>query len=119
MEFTDKKIRAAKYTYPGDPLKIDCGSRPNGVIRLFHAVPVATEPDSAKVLAFSYPGLAEGIARVEGAKTDLTAIVEDALAAEDESTQFALEALRRSSINVASLREMPALAERARVELRL
>ena len=115
----NKKIKAAKYTYPGDPLKIDCGYRPNGVIRLFHAVSVATEPDSAKVLAFSYPGLAEGIARVEGAKTDLTAIVEDGLAPEDESIQFALETLRRSSINVASLREMPGLAERARVELRL
>ena len=31
----NKKIRAAKYTGPGDPLKVDCGYRPNGVIRLF------------------------------------------------------------------------------------
>lgn len=115
----NKKIKAAKYTHRGDPLKIDCGYRPNGVIRLFHAVSLATEPDSAKVLAFSYPSLSEGIARVEQATTDLTAIVEDGLNREDDAIQFAIQTLEQTSISVAPVSQLSMLAERARKELRL
>ena len=115
----NKKISASRYTRPGDPLKIDCGYRPNGVIRLFHALSLATEPDSAKILAFSYPQLAEGIARVEHAKTDFTAVVEDDLDRTDEAIQFAVEALEKTSIHVVGVSQMHDLAERARVELRL
>lgn len=96
----NKKIKAAKYTRPGDPLKIDCGYRPNGVIRLLPAVSLTTEPDSAKVLAFTYPLLAEGIERIERAKTDFTAVVEDDLDRGVEAIQFAVEALERTSIHV-------------------
>ena len=117
-EALNKKIKVAKYAHRGDSMKIDCGYRPNGVIRLFQAVSLATEPDSAKVLAFSYPALAEGIARVEHAKTDLTAIVEDDLNREDDGIQFAMQTLRQTSINVASVSELSVLAERARKELR-
>jgi len=115
----NKKIKAAKYTHPGDPFKIDCGYRPNGVIRLFHAVSLATEPDSAKVLAFTYPQLSEGIARIEKAKTELTAIVEDDLNRGDEEIEFAMETLQRTSIQVAAVSQLPGLAERARLELHL
>jgi len=100
-------------------LKIDCGYRPNGVVRLFRAVSLATEPDSAKILAFTYPILAEGIERTESAKTDFTAIVENHLDRRDEAIQFQVEALERASIHVVGLSQMPVLAERARVELRL
>jgi|SRR6185437_259837 DUF3037 family protein len=113
-----KNIRASKYTHPGDSLSIDCGYKPNGVIRLFHGVCLRSDPDSAKILAFSYPALAEGIARVENAKTDLTAIIDEPLDREEDSVQFAIEALRRSSIQVAPIAEMPAIAERARQQLR-
>ena len=51
-----KKIAAAQYTHKGDPLKIDCGYRPNGVIKMFHAVSLDSDVDAAKVLAFTYPG---------------------------------------------------------------
>lgn len=115
----NKKIKASQYTRPGDPLKIDCGYRRNGVIRLFQAVSLTTEPDTAKILAFSYPILAEGIERIESAKTDFTAIVENDLDRSDEAVQFAVEALQRTSIHVAGLSQMPELAERARAELRL
>jgi hypothetical protein len=115
----NKRIKASTYTYPGDPLKIDCGYRPNGVIKLFQAVSLTTDPDIAKVLAFSYPALSAGIARVENAKADLTAIVEDGLDRNDESIQFALNTLEGSSIQIAVVGEMAAIAERARVELKL
>ncbi len=49
-----KDIAVAQYTRQGDPLKIDCGYRPNGMVHLFHAVSLATNVDSAKMLAYSY-----------------------------------------------------------------
>lgn len=114
-----KNIRASKYTHPGDSLRIDCGYKPNGVIRLFHGISLHSDPDSAKVLAFSYPALAEGIARIENAKADLTAIIDEPLDREDDSVQFAIESLRRTAIQVAPITELAAIAESARQELRL
>src|SRR5437868_3002985 len=87
-ELMRKSIPAAAYTHKGDPLKIDCGYKPNGVVRLFQAVSLQTDPDAAKVLAFSYPALAAGIQRVDKAQTELTAIVEDELDHEDEAVEF-------------------------------
>lgn len=118
-ESLTKNIRASKYTHPGDSLRIDCGYKPNGVIRLFHGVSLRSDPDSAKALSFSYPALAEGIARVEKAETDLTAVIDEPLDREDDAVQFAIESLRRNAIQVASLAEMAAIAERARQELRM
>ena len=113
-----KRIAVAQYTHPGDPLKLDCGYRPNGVVKLFHAVSLASEVDSAKVLAFSLPLIAEGIRKKEKAKTELTAVVEDDLDRKDESVAFALATFKSSHIAVASATDLPAIAERARRELR-
>lgn len=118
-ESLTKNIRASKYTHPGDSLRIDCCYQPNGVIRLFQGVSLRSDPNSAKVLAFSYPALTEGIARVERAKADLTAIVDESLDRQDDAVQFAIASLRRSNIHVAPLAEMGAIAERARQEMRL
>lgn len=115
----NKKIKASKYTQLGDPLKIDCGYRPNGVIRLFHAVSLETEADSAKILAFTFPSLSEGIARVENAKTDFTAIVEEDLNREDDAILFAIQTLEQTSIRVAPVSQLPIFAKRARQEMRL
>jgi hypothetical protein len=113
------QIAASQYTHRGDPLKIDCGYRPNGVIRMFHTVSLESDIDAAKVLAFSYPALREGLAKAENATTDLTAVVEDNLNRNDEAIAFALATLASSQIQVAAISEMPRLAERARRELRL
>jgi Protein of unknown function (DUF3037) len=114
-----KRIAVAQYTHPGDPLKIDCGYRPNGEVKLFHAVSLATDVDAAKVLAFTYPQIREGIARLEQAKTSLTAVVEDDLDRTEEPVAFALDTLARSQIAVAAQAELPRLAETARRELRV
>jgi hypothetical protein len=113
------KIAAAQYTHRGDPLRIDCGYRPNGVIRMFHAVSLASDTDAAKILAFSYPELREGIARVEKAKTELTAIVEPELDRNDDQIAFALAVLRKSEIEVAAVADLPRIARVARTELGL
>src|ERR1019366_2988787 len=42
-----KKIAASIYTQPGDPMKIDCGYRPNGIIKMFHAVSLDADVEAA------------------------------------------------------------------------
>src|SRR5271169_4214491 len=78
-----RNIEVARYTRKGDPLKIDCGYRTNGTIHLFHALSLATDVDSAKVLAFSYSDLREGLNAAEHAMSDMTAITEDGLDLQD------------------------------------
>src|SRR5262249_39382159 len=90
-----KEINAADYTRRGDPLKIDCGYSPNGSVKLFHALALPGDPNSAKLLAFTFPQLAEGIRRKDGKSAKLTAIVADDLSGEDASVSFALETLEQ------------------------
>src|SRR5258706_5922138 len=113
------RIAAADYTHPGDPLKLDCGYKPNGVAPLCHAGSLARDVDTAKVLAFTFPQIAEGVLRRERAQAELTAIVEDELDRNDETVGFAIATLERSRIRVAPAAELPRLAEQARQELRV
>ena len=73
-----KRIAAATYTRAGDPMRIDCGYRPNGVIRMFQAVSLEGDVEAAKGLAYSASQLRDGVLRVENAKLELTAVVEPA-----------------------------------------
>lgn len=127
-----KRIPAAQYTQPGDPLRIDCGYRPNGVIRMFQAVSLDGDLEAAKVLAFSAPQLVEGVRRVEQASLELTAVVEplramvekDAIesgAEQDriEQYQFGVRVMEQQAIRVMTVNDLPRLAERAREELRV
>ena len=86
---------------------------------MFQAVSLETDVDAAKVLAFSYPALREGLRRAENAASELTAVVEDGLNRDDDAIGFALATLAASEIRVAAVSEMPAYAERARVEMRV
>ena len=115
----NKAIAAALYTHPGDPLKIDCGYRPDGTVKMFHAFWLKGEVDSAKAFAYSCPKIIEGIARVEKAEARLTAVVEDNLDRKSDSVQFALDAFEQARIAVATLSQVSQLAEIARKELRV
>ncbi len=121
-----KRVAAATYTKPGDPLRIDCAYRPNGVIRMFHAVSLESETELAKVLAFSMPAIREGVARVEGATLEMTAVVEPlkdvrgSEDAEDDVTayyRFAVETMEAEAIRVMTTADMGRMAETARREL--
>ncbi len=132
-----RRIAASAYTRPGDPLKIDCGYRPNGVVRMFHAVSLRGDVELAKVLAFSAPTLREGVARVEKAELELTAIVEPLrdghtqgpghnadeqdLSGQDhlEQYRFGVETMEAHRIRVLTVNEMDRVAETARRELRV
>ncbi len=135
-ELMHKRIAAAKYTRPGDPLRIDCGYRPNGTIKMFHAVSLEGDLELAKGLAFSYREIEEGVLKMEGAKLDLAAIVEprDAWEAKadgkkaggklaegdvdrEERYQFAIDTMDAAGIRVLTTKRLEEVATRARQEL--
>lgn len=127
-ELMRRRIAASAYTQPGDPLKIDCGYRPNGVVRMFHAVSLAGDVELAKVLAFSAPSLRAGVARVENAELELTAIVEPLrngngeVAGDDDHVQqyrFGVETMEGQQIRVLTVSDMERVAETAKRELRV
>jgi hypothetical protein len=114
-----KNIAVAPYTRPGDPLKLDCGYQPNGVVKLFHAVSLEADTNLAKVLAFSFPQVRAGIARAQKADATLTAVIDHDLDREMEPIKFALETLTAAGVKLATTAETAQLAETARRELRL
>ena len=114
-----QNVPVSRYTRSGDPLKIDCGYSPNGTVKLFHAVSLATDINTAKILAFTFPQLADGLRKAENKRAELTAILEDELPAGDESISFARETLQQHSISIASVAEMPRIAAAAARELGL
>ena len=112
-----EKIPVSRYTRSGDPLKIDCGYSPNGTVKLFHAVTLGSDVNTAKVLAFSFPQLAQGIHKAEGKQALLTAIVEDNLPKDDEQVSFARATLEQSAIHIVPMNMMPQIAREAAREL--
>jgi hypothetical protein len=120
-----KRIAASEYTRPGDPLRIDVGYRPNGQIRMFHAVSLEPGVEMAKVLAFSAAGLRAGVERVEKAVLELTAVIEPAarLVGEEperlEMYRFGVETMEEHQIRVLTTSDLGRVAETARRELRV
>jgi hypothetical protein len=120
-----KRIAASEYTRPGDPLRIDVGYRPNGLIRMFHAVSLEPGVEMAKVLAFSAAGLRAGVERVEKAGLELTAVIEPAarLAGDEperlEMYRFGVETMEEHQIRVLTTSDLGRVAETARRELRV
>jgi Protein of unknown function (DUF3037) len=127
-ELMRKRIAASAYTRPGDSLKIDCGYRPNGIVRMFHAVSLVSDVELAKVLAFSAPALRAGVSRVEKAELELTAIVEpirngqgEVVLGEDDVEQyrFGVETMEAQQIRVLTVNDLERVAETAKRELRV
>ena len=126
-ELLRKRIAASEYTRPGDPLRIDVGYRPNGLIRMFHAVSLEPGVEMAKVLAFSAASLRTGVERVEKAELELTAVIEPAarLGASDENPdrlalyRFGVETMEEHQIRVLTTSDLDRVAETARRELRV
>lgn len=126
-DLMNKRVPASMYTRPGDLLRIDCAYRPNGVVKMFHAVSLDTDAEVAKVLAFSMTALREGVARIEQASLQLTAVVEPlaqvqgAEGDEDVLAQyrFGVETMEAQEIRVMTTNDLTRMAETAQRELRV
>ena len=129
-----RRIAAEPYTRRGDPLRLDCGYRPeperfaagDGLLRIFHAVSLEGDLELARVLAFTAPQLREGVARVEGIPLALTAVIEPlrtvTLDPDDEAGEryrFGVETMERAAIRVLTVPDLARSVETARHELGL
>ncbi len=114
-------IAAETYTAAGDPLRIDCGYRPNGVVRMFQAVALDGDLDVVKGLAFSVAALRAGVLRIEAAELELTAVIEPRAQLPDieERYDFAVGLLQSERVRVMTTTDLPRMAETARRELRV
>jgi hypothetical protein len=122
-----KHIAAARYTRPGDPLRIDCGYR-NSKMKMFQAISLEGGVDEAKLLAFAAPGLIAGVERVDKTELELTAIIEsigwpegDNEPDEERSLRYdyARETMEQHEIRVLTTAQLAEVAETARVEMKV
>lgn len=71
----ERRVRVAAYTQPGDPFAFDFGYRTNGTRGFLHALALAREVDTAKVVAYTAERVRARLAG-ENLRAEFTAIVE-------------------------------------------
>lgn len=89
-----KSVRAAEFTFPGDPMRIDYSYRRNGTRGFLHTLSVSRAPGDAKVLAYT----AEHIAAKASLKTEFAAITDIALTDQNDRNRFVDRTLRDAGI---------------------
>jgi DUF3037 family protein len=117
-ERLEKRIPAEQWTKRGDPFTFDYGYRPlaragkpNGHIKLVHALSLRRDTDLAKVLAYT-------VGRIrEREEAELTAVVESLAAPGDPAAQASQEILLEQRIALEPLASVDAYAARVRNEL--
>jgi hypothetical protein len=127
-----KRRPIAEYTRKGDPMRLDCGYKPNGTVHIFHAISLANDVDTARGLAFTAPLLRKGLERKENARLDLAAIVEPIRAVSHEKGdgedftdeaadlyRFGVETMESAGIRVLTTSDLARAADAARIELNL
>lgn len=110
-ERIEKRIPAERWTQPGDPFTFDYGYKPNGSIRLIHALSLKRDTQLAKTLVYTL----DCVRRREPA--DLTAVVEGLPRSADATSLATQSILMEGRILLRPLVEADALAESVRREL--
>jgi DUF3037 family protein len=114
----EKRIPAEQWTKRGDPFTFDygyrplyAGGKPNGHIKLVHALSLKRDTDLAKVLAYT-------IARVrDHEEAELTAVVESFAASDDPAAQASQEILQEQRVVLQALDTVGDYAARIHGEL--
>ena len=119
-----KKIAVAKYAGAGDPLLIDCGYRTNGTMKMFQALSLAANVESAMMLAYVSERLEKRVKELENAELVLTAIIEPLRdVSEDQESQdryaYGKEAMENHNIRYMTTSDLPRIAAAARRDLRV
>jgi Protein of unknown function (DUF3037) len=111
----------ADYKEQKHPVTFDFGYRVGDEIKLFHAVSVRANVDSALMLAARYPEIRDAIENAPVEKRGrpvLMAVVENGLDRSQMKVDFALDQMQQKGILVHSVAEMPSIAASAKLELR-
>lgn len=87
-------VRAAEFTFPGDPMRIDYSYRRNGTRGFLHTLSVSRSPGDAKVLAYT----AERVAAKASLRTEFTAVTDVELAEQNDRNHFVNRTLRDAGI---------------------
>ncbi len=113
LELIQRDLDVEKYTGPGDPFRIDFGYRVGGMVKMFHAVSVASNVDQALALLYRYSRVATGMQQ-EGLKVSLTAVVDEESALAEEKTRFAIGMLKEHSVRVKPVEKVAEVAGEVR-----
>jgi Protein of unknown function (DUF3037) len=119
-EKLEKRVAASAWTQPGDTFTFDYGYRPlamagkpNGHLRLIHALSLKRDPELAKVLVYTL----DHVRRKEPA--DLTAVVEGLPAQGDEPAALCKRILEEGRISIQPIAGVEEFAQSVRNELTL
>src|ERR1700720_2825745 len=93
-ERLEKSFRAAEFTCPGDPMRLDYSYRRDGTRGFVQALSVTRAPADAKLLAYT----AERIVSKASLKTKFAAVTDVALNAENDRHRFVRDTLRDAGI---------------------
>ena len=117
-ERLEKRVPVERWTQPGDPFTFDFGYRPielagkpNGHIKLIHALSLKRDAELAKVLVYTM----EHVRRHEPA--ELTAVVEGPAAGDDEAANLSRSILQDGGITILPVTLADEYAQSIRREL--
>jgi hypothetical protein len=120
LNFMQQKFVVEPFTKKGDPMKLDFCYANDREIKFLQAVSLTpASVDQAVILASRFPVIAAGIQAKDKALAMLTAVVDHDLDLKNNEIGFALEMMQEKGLRVASVAEMPRIAEEIRRELRV
>lgn len=90
----EKSVRAAEFTFPGDPMRLDYSYRRNGTRGFVQALSVTRAPADAKLFAYT----AQHITAKAHLKTEFAAVTDVQLRDENERHCFVRDTLRDAGI---------------------
>jgi len=115
-----EKIKAVEYTKKkGDSLVFDFGFEVGTEVRFFQAVPLTTRINQllAVNIAHRFPKVADCIHATSGSHARLTAVVSDDIDRANPDIEFALDAFQDNHVKVATVADMPSIADEIRQDL--
>ena len=113
-----KNVPAAPYTNEKDDFTFDFGYTIGNEIKLFHAVSLIDVGQDTRMFPLRVAKIGPKMAQISEARPHFTAVVEDDYDEKNEAVETVLAFMKGEEIRVARLREMPAIAKEARLELR-
>ena len=93
-ERIQKSVRAAEFTFPGDPMRLDYSYRRNGTLGFVHTLSVSRAPAEVKSLAYT----AEQITSKASLKTEFAAVTDIELAEVNDRNRFVSRTLLDAGI---------------------